>query len=516
MLPTAIGIALGIELLPSPASAMIAPPLAPDAVEADDAGDDPAAVETEPELPAEPLPPEPPPEPEAVGPMPPEVPQPSPPATAGEGGEDGQAPSGRRGRKGRKGKENDPERLEFGGLPATNYDTDLGVGFGAIATLAKFYPGYRPYRWRIEALLYATAKRAPGGGVEIPFHDDYVTADIPGLANKTLRLNIRVGFRKFTTTGYYGLGNGAPATKPWEAFDPQTEPDAYQAARRYHQYDRTYPGFDFTARIKAWDRSITEHKRRLEVFVGTAFAYSFIRPYAGSKLEEDIAAAREDTEDGRTLANLLRGTDDHALLKLNLGLLWDTRDHEYVPTRGTFTELSTRVSPGVQDELHHAGFTLNTSWYQALLDRYLVFAVRGVGDVIVGNAPFYELARYGAFTVRDGPGGSWSLRGVPRQRFHGKGKLVSNIELRSEFLPFSIRSQRFMLGAIAFFDAGRVWADLRPTEIGGVSLDTRGVAVGVGGGVRLRWGETFIVRVDPSYSPTEDNFGIYIDVGHIF
>ncbi|MEZ4448478.1 MAG: BamA/TamA family outer membrane protein [Nannocystaceae bacterium] len=424
----------------------------------------------------------------------------------------------RRGRKGKpkKVKEKKPDRLEFGGLPATNYDSDLGVGFGAIATLAKFFPGYRPYRWRLEALIYATAKRAPGKGVEVPFHDDYVTADIPGLANNSLRIYARVGFKKFSTTGYYGLGNGTLATKPWEAFDPEAEADAYKAARRYNQYDRTFPGFDFNARIKAWDRSVPAHRRRLEVFVGTSFVYNLIRTYPGSKLEEDIAAAAQDTPEGHVLANLLLGTNDHALLKLNLGLLWDTRDHEYAPTRGTFTELSTRVSPGVQDQLYHAGFNLNTSWYQSLAGRYLVLAVRVVGDVIVGNAPFYELARYGAFIVRDGPGGSWSLRGVPRQRFYGKSKALANIELRSEFLPFHIRSQRFILGAIAFLDTGRVWADVKRTEIAGMNIDGGGMAVGVGGGLRLRWGETFIVRVDPSYSLTEQNFGVYIDVGHIF
>ena len=412
--------------------------------------------------------------------------------------------------------EKNPDRLEFGGLPATNYDSDLGVGFGVIATLAKFKPGFRPYRWRIEFLLYATAKRAPGKGVEVPFHDDYVNLDLPGLLDNRLRINTVVGFRKFSTTGYYGLGNQSRNDKPWEAVDPDQDPEGYVTARRTYQYDRIYPGLQFNARIRAWDRSTPEHRRRLEAFVGTALSYSIINPYPGSKLEQDIALARTDTPDGRVLARYLNGTSDHLLWQLNLGLLWDTRDHEFVPTRGTFTELSTRVSPGVMEGLRYAGFTLNTSWYRSLYRRYLVLATRAIGDLIAGDAPFYELARFGAFINRDGPGGSWSVRGVPRQRYYGKAKALTNIELRSEFLPFNIRNQRFVLGAIAFVDAGRVWMDLHRVELAGQNLNGGGLKLGLGGGLRVRWGETFLVRVDPSYSITEKNFGVYIDVGHIF
>jgi hypothetical protein len=438
-------------------------------------------------------------------------------ASAGEVGAPSAAATTKREKKEKKKKaEKKPDRLEFGGLPATNYDSDLGVGFGVIATLAKFSPGYRPYRWRIEFLLYATAKRAPGRGVEIPFHDDYVNIDLPGLWGNRLRINSVLGFRKFSTTGYYGLGNNSRNERPWEAIDADVDPEGFTAARRTYQYDRIYPALQFNARFQVWDQSPPTHRRRLEAFVGTNFSYSLIRPYAGSKLAQDVALAQTDTEDGRTLARYLKGTDDHALWQINVGMLWDTRDHEYAPTRGTFTELSTRISPGVMERLSYAGFTLNTSWYRSLAKRYLVLAVRGIGDAIAGDAPFYELARFGAFINRDGPGGSWSVRGVPRQRYYGKFKALTNVELRSEFLPFNIRSQRFVLGAIAFVDAGRVWLDRVPVILGGQNVNGGGMKLGVGGGLRLRWGETFIVRVDPAYSITEKNFGVYIDIGHIF
>lgn len=400
-----------------------------------------------------------------------------------------------------------PDRLEFGVLPAVNYDSDLGFGFGAIASVARFAPGYRPYKWRLELLLQATVKRAANRGAEFPFHDDYLNMDFPGLAGGRLRLTARVGFRKFANTGYYGFGNDSKAQPP----DPELDP-----ARRFHKFDHIYPLLQANARVQLWDRSTPEARRRIEALVGVNATYNIVRPYEHSKLAQDIAALDDGTQDAQTLGNLLRGTDPHMLLVFNLGLLFDTRDHEYTPTRGTFTELSVRSSPGVQQDLRYAALTLSSAWYKSLVGEWLSFAARGAVDAILGDAPFYELTRFGALMPRDGPGGGWSLRGVPRQRYSGKLKIIHNLELRSLFWRFAIRKQRFVVGAVAFVDAARVWADLHRTELGGESIDGGTFKVGTGGGLRVRWGETFLVRFDGAYSPTEGTPGFYVDVGHVF
>jgi hypothetical protein len=408
-----------------------------------------------------------------------------------------------------------PDRLEFGALPAVSYDTDLGFGFGLIASFARFATGYSPYKWRLELLLSATVKRAPGKGAEFPFHDDYLNFDFPGLANGLLRITGRAGFRKFSNTGYHGFGNDSASLTPWDGIDPDTDLAAYQAARKFHRFDHIFPLLLFNARIRLWDRSTPTERRRIEALVGINATYNIVRPYAGSLLEQDIAATRQDTPDGRTLANLLRGTDPHALLVLNLGALFDTRDHEYTPTRGTFTEISARSSPGVQQDLRYVALTVNSAWYRSIVGDYLSVALRGVGDVILGDAPFYELTRFGALMPRDGPGGGWSLRGIPRQRYAGKIKLIQNLELRSMFWKFNIRKSRFAVGAVAFVDAARIWADTRATSLAGESVDGGTFKVGTGGGLRVRWGETFLVRFDAAYSPTERTPGFYVDIGHV-
>ncbi|MBZ5712723.1 Omp85 family outer membrane protein [Nannocystis pusilla] len=409
-----------------------------------------------------------------------------------------------------------PERIEVGALPALSYDSDLGLGFGLIASVARFSPGYRPYRWRLELLLSANAKRAPGKGIEVPFHDDYLNMDFPGLAGDRLRITARVGFRKFANTGYYGFGNDSVATEPWEGLDPDQDLMAYQAARRYHRFDHIYPLLLFNARIKVWDRSTPQQRRRIEALVGLNTTYNIVRPYPGSLLEQDIALKAMDTPDGQATAHLLQGTDPHMLMVVSAGALFDTRDHEYTPTRGTFTELTVRASPGVQQGLRYAAFTLNSAWFKSFIGEYLSFAVRGVADVIAGDAPFYELTRFGALMPRDGPGGGWSLRGVPRQRYAGKIKLMQNLELRSMFWKFRIKNSQFAVGAVAFLDAARIWADFGRTELGGRSIDGGTFKLGTGGGLRVRWGETFLVRFDAAYSPTDKSNGFYVDVGHVF
>src|SRR5262249_22774117 len=49
------------------------------------------------------------------------------------------------------------KRWEPGLLPAANYDTDIGLGFGIIGTLARFERGFDPYRFRAQAQLFASA-----------------------------------------------------------------------------------------------------------------------------------------------------------------------------------------------------------------------------------------------------------------------------------------------------------------------------------------------------------------------
>ena len=385
-----------------------------------------------------------------------------------------------------------PERYEWGLLPALTFDTDIGFGFGAIVTLARFSKGYYPYLWRLEVLGLMTVKGKPSGeGFEFPFHNDYIKLDLPGLLSGHLRLNARIGFSRFSTSGYFGFGNAAKVNVA-----------AREKNSRYHMVDRIYPLANLRARIR-----VAPH---LEALVGGQVIYNWLNPYSGSLFERDLASPDPETR------SLLRGTGRYAVFEGIVGWIYDTRDHEYLPTHGMFHEISWRFSPGwaIGTDHGYGGINLTLRAYHALLGSYLILAGRIMADLLVGDPPYYTLAQHGGLFDDDSLGGARAIRGIPQQRHLGKIKLFGNLELRSRFLPFTLGGQRFQLGALVFFDAGRTWADWRDPE--NLDGDGLGLKFGTGAGLRLAWGETFIIRADVAYSPDAEPIGVYIDINHIF
>ncbi|GEM_PF-501610 len=408
----------------------------------------------------------------------------------------------------------DPNRLEIGGLPAVNYNIDTGFGVGVILNLARFAPGYYPYRWRLFLQIYTTLRPDPAGGVENPYHSHFLELDMPGII-EGVRLRARVEFRRFSTAGYFGLGNAAEKAEPWNAIDSAADPEGYRAARRYQQYDRIYPFASLGARIALWQRG----KERLELFLTGAFTYNFMNVYPGSRLEQDINESKTNTAKAQEIRQQLRGVTQHALLEGGIGLLWDTRDNEFTPQRGILHEISFRGSPGVDANLSYAGFNATLRFYQSIYKEYLVIAFRILGDIMLGNVPFYLMAEHGGFFAGNTLGAGGGLRAVPTGRYHGKIKMLGNLELRSKFLTFNIGTVPFSLGVLAFFDFGRAWLDFSGrTEIfdgTNTAENLFGMKFSGGGGLRIQWGESLVVRLDVGYSNIGE-LGFYLDIAHIF
>ncbi len=388
----------------------------------------------------------------------------------------------------------DPNRLEIGGTPALGYDNNTGFAFGAIVTLAKFSEEDDPYAWRLEALAYMSVMELEAGRWDFPFHDHHVLFDAPGLWDGRLRLNLKVAFSRTLNNGYYGFGNGA-------AYDESLE----AANSTYYQYDWIHPHADAKARIRLWHGDLG----KLDLIAGTGFTYNVINVFDGSLLAGDLAGGS-----GSVVQDLVVGASNHSLLTGIVGVSWDTRDHDFSPSRGMFHEVSLRGGAGLGEGFGYGGANATSRFFFPLWGEYCVLAARMMVDVSFGDVPIYLLPSHEGLYPGDTTGGASSIRGVPGKRYHGKVKVLGNLELRSKILPFEIYGERFNLGAITFVDAGRVWAELEPRP----DLDDGGARykVGAGGGLRLQWGETFILRGDVAYSPTEDTLGYYVDINHIF
>ncbi len=403
-----------------------------------------------------------------------------------------------------------PNRWEPGLLPVINYDSNLGFGFGAIGVLARFEEGYDPYRFRIQGLFQMNVAVDEAGDASLPMHDDYVRIDAPGIFGDKLRIQAELFFNKLATMPYYGVG---PRTAEAEFSD--TELERSLRARRYHHYDRAIVGGRAFLRFTVLKLAAEGEDPRLEVYDGTQVSYVWREVYPGSKLVRDIAARREAGPKGDALRALLHTPETYPLIAKSFGLLWDDRDHEFAPSRGSFTEIGVRLSPGAIDRLSHARLHVATRWFAPLFRDYLVFAHRAAIDVLGGDAPVDELTQIGVLQSEDF-GGSVTIRGVPLRRFGGRLKLLGQAELRGSFPWFELLEQRLQIGVVAFVDAARVWADFESTPALDEDFERSPFTLGTGGGLRIRWADTFIMRADGAYSPTEDSTGIYVDVGHAF
>lgn len=372
------------------------------------------------------------------------------------------------------------ERKEIGVVPIIGGDSDIGLAVGAIGSVASFALGAKPYLWRAEVNALISFKH-PDTGWVVPFQDYYIKTTFPALLNNQLRLVLRAAYTQYATLHYWGLGNASRVL-------PNSNP-------QFYQYKLRYP--HATAELHI---ALPAH---FGIKLGADYVYNQTTIYGDSKVEEDLLA----------MPDKIKGAGPVAVWLFTAGLGWDTRDSELAPHRGQSHSLIVRGSPG---GLHSApyrfvGVNLAFRGYIPVWNPYLVLALRLAGDALAGDVPFYNLPESNdGYTL----GGMTGVRGIPAQRYSGKGKVYGNAELRIQVARRRLGNQEVLWGLVAFADAGRVWADLHANpQLDGTGL---GLKYGVGGGLRLQFGSTFVLRGDAAWSPDSDPIGLYFNVGQIF
>ena len=87
----------------------------------------------------------------------------------------------------------------WGGVPALNYNTDDGFGYGILLDLFNYKDGgYSPCYFKINPIIFFTT-----GGKQ----DHTLFFDAPYLLGKGMRFNVRLRFKMEDFYPYYGLGN---------------------------------------------------------------------------------------------------------------------------------------------------------------------------------------------------------------------------------------------------------------------------------------------------------------------
>jgi hypothetical protein len=361
-------------------------------------------------------------------------------------------------------------------VPLVGGDSDVGVGGGAVLEVARHEAGYKPNRWSLQVASLTTFKPSRGG-LRIPYEDDYALFTIPDLVPRVLRLQVRPSFTEEATQKFYGLGNGSKVA-------PYPDPDDPR-----YEYGRIHPTLVARVRLTL--------ARDLYLRVGDSFTWNALDVGKGTRLDAQVGAV-----------------PDHAVDFFEQALVYDTRDSEIETRRGVWHQLELRESPGgtAAFPYRYAQVDVQLRAYVTPIPQRLTIAARLVADRQLGDPPFYELARYeDTFAL----GGANGVRGVPGQRYYGKTKIFGNLEARVFGPDFDLFGKRFALGGAAFFDAGRVWADWigdRP-DLDGTGL---GLKYGVGGGLRIRQGQSLVVRLDVAWSPDAAPIGGYFAASEMF
>jgi outer membrane protein assembly factor BamA len=364
--------------------------------------------------------------------------------------------------------------IEVSGIPALNFDADEGFGYGAILALYDYDGARTTYSWTLQPTMFLTTEGR---------RDYTLFYDAPSRPGRAWRFTAFIGREQQLAAPYYGIGNATP-------YDPTVERGG---TRYFYRYGHTRNRVSIDLQHALFHPSV-----RLLIGAGVSRESINLTPFdSGTTLIE------------RDLSNVAPPAQRTNFARV--GVTWDTRDREIGTQSGTWADaLVQRVDKSLGATESYTRWTATVRHYQPLGGR-VTFANRLLAQNISGDAPFYALSEIQTTQKwQDGLGGSSTVRGLPKDRYVGKGIVVSNNELRWRAADFGLVGRPSSLILSAFADAGRVWTN-------GIDASTvfEDLHAGYGGGARLSFGPSFVIALDAGHS-SQSTAPIYIGLGYMF
>jgi outer membrane protein assembly factor BamA len=379
-------------------------------------------------------------------------------------------------------------KVEFTVVPFLGGTSDLGFGGGYVAAFAVLDSRHHPYLYRLESAGGVTFAAGHDAASRVPYAEDYLLFRSPELFDERLGFEARLSYTREATLGYYGLGNAARI------------PSGADTSTSLYEHARVHPTLRAT-----WDYRL----KPVVLTWGVGYTQNLLDVPSDSQLARDMSGPNVYWR------RLLGNARPHGAPMILASVGWDSRDDEMSPVRGLYITQQIEVTPATVGAASYS-FARSDSIVRAYIpliarDRRLVLALRALGDLLFGKPPFYELPRLDdTFAI----GGANGVRGVTAQRYNCKIKAIANVELRSELLAVSILGAPRRFGFTAFADTGRLWTDYRSNpDLDGTSL---GLKYGVGGGLRIASGSSFVLRLDVAWSPDARPISGYLIAGHMF
>src|SRR6185369_1759574 len=209
---------------------------------------------------------------------------------------------------------------ELTALPVVDGDSDIGFGGGYIMSYAAVPPPYQPYLWRVESAGIMTFKSADGGGVRVPYLDDYLWLHLPQVLGGKLELRARVSYTRETNLKFTGLGNASRLVEGLRASDP------------YYEHSRERPALRWSA--------LYHLTAAVDLTWGMAYSYNRIDVPANTRLAETMRSGSAYERE------LLGSARDHGSAQFSFGAAYDTRDSYVNTRRGVQVLIRADLAPG--------------------------------------------------------------------------------------------------------------------------------------------------------------------------
>lgn len=380
----------------------------------------------------------------------------------------------------------------FGGLPAVNYNSDEGFGFGVVGSLYRYDGQTGPYKTAFNLVLFATTKAVQTHSLEVDWLE---------VRGAPVRLTARGEFASTSTSNYCGTGPEVtcdPEVAEAEADTRALEGEAREDfVRRYYRTRFLNPNARIDLR---W--AIDPMPHRVELLFGwrgnamIPGDFKDRAPFEGSLYEADFPGGE------RGLVSVLQA-----------GVMVDNRDNEPAPIRGYWAEASLRGATFLWgSQYDYFGYNTTLRAYTPVLTDRLVLAERLMLDGLVGDAHILELTTPGGSQRIPFYGSLNAGRGIRLRRYVGKSKVLQQLELRWTALSPTIAGVDVDIGLLGFNDIGFVGEELSDF---GRSLGTP--LPSTGGGLRIAIDKNFIVRADVGVSPIEGWApSVYIDLRNLY
>lgn len=380
----------------------------------------------------------------------------------------------------------------WGGLPAVNYNSDEGFGFGVVGSVYRYDGHVNPYKTAFNLVLFGTTKAVQTHSLEI---------DALELGHKPIRLTMKGEFAATKTSNYCGTGPAVTCSAFFAEQDADVrdltgeERDEY--LRLYYRTQFLNPNAQVNLR---W--SVDPMPYRVDLLVSYR---------ASAMIPGDLSTA--EPYPGSLYAQDFPGGEKGLVSSLQVGVMLDNRDFEPAPTRGSWLEASIRGAHHViLSDYDYFGYNLTARGYVPVFTDRLVLADRAMTDGIVGDAHTVELTTPGGFQRYVFYGSLNAGRGIRLRRYIGKVKAMNQVELRWTAWSPVIAKVPVDLTVLAFNDLGFVGSDFNEFEqMFEHPLPT------IGGGIRLAFDRNFIVRADMGLSAIEEwSPSVYIDIKNTF